>query len=179
MIKEYVPKIKKVQRVMQYILIFELIFFTAFVGYQFFGWKRKMNTLNKLTGLVSERSELFTQLGNMEKETEKLAIEIKNEKEKFFKRDEFESFVDGLEERLNSFGLNLKSIYIKDSKDEEYSLISVDLEISGKMDKVKKFISFLENYEHLILVRRANLLLGGEEFNYSLILSLDFPIYKD
>lgn len=185
MIKEYNPPIKRVLKIMKYIIIFELIFFTGFVGYEFINWKRKMDTLKSLTGELLEKSELFTSLGNMEKEIEKIQSEIKSEEEVFFDRESFEIFINSLEEKVNSTGLSLKSIYIgektkiSDSENKHFRT-PVNLQIYGNINKIIDFMSFLENYSHLIIVKSLSVVVNPSEktFLYSLQLSIDMPLYE-
>lgn len=182
MIKEYVPKIKKIQKVLNYIIIFELVFFTAFVGYEFLNWKKKMDTLTKLTKEVSEKSELFTNLGNMEKDINIMIEEMENEKMVFFNRENYEEFVGSLEKKIKEFGLSLKSIYIGEKSkltQSGYFKIPLKIEVQGKVENLIKFLSFIEKYRHSIAVKSEFFSLYGENLVYTLNLSLDIPLYEE
>lgn len=179
MIKEFVPKIKKVIKKLLYVLIIEVLIFVIFVGYEFLIWRKNINTLNSKSEELSQKSEKFVMLNTMNKESENIKIYIENSYNKLFKRDEYEKFVSNLPNLLAFYGFKNLDLSISEEKrileKKDYFEVNVYLSFEGSLSSTLSFLNYLENLNKFININNFSYVLGKD--GVSVNLSFSIPIF--
>lgn len=181
MVKEYVPKIKVLIKRFSYIIFIEILIFVFFVGYEFINWRKNINNLNSLTNELITKSEMFTNLNKMEKESDNILVKIDESKKRLFTKDEYELFLSNLSSKLINFNIKDFEIDVGGENfiienNKNYREVQVYLTGTGTIDSIKKFLVFVEDNEKLIKVLDFSLSLTNIENEYNFDLSLIFPI---
>lgn len=181
MTKEYIPKIKILIKKISYIILIEILIFVIFVGYEFINWRKNINTLNSLTNELMTKSEMFTNLNIMDKESDNILINIDESKKRLFTKDEYEIFISNLPSRLINFNIKDFEIDVGGENfiienNEDYKEVQVYLIGTGTIDSIEKFLVFIENNEKIIKVLDLTLNLTNIENEYTIDLSLILPI---
>lgn len=181
MTKEYIPKIKILIKKISYIILIEILIFVIFVGYEFINWRKNINNLNSLTNELITKSEMFTNLNKMDKESDNILIKIEEDKKRLFTKDEYELFISNLPSRLINFNIKDFEIDVEGENfiienNEDFKEVQVYLIGTGTIDSIEKFLVFIENNEKIIKVLDLSLNLTNVENEYIIDLSLILPI---
>lgn len=183
-VKEYVPKIKLTIKKISYIILIEIIIFVVFVGYEFINWRKNINELNILTNDLITKSERFTELNKMDKDSDEILKKIDENISKIFKENEYENFLSNLPSKLISFGIS--NIEIDVSKEnsiienkENYKEIQIFISVSGTISSINNFLKYIENYGKFINISNLSIKASKNENEYGFDISISLPIIKD